>query len=545
MNLTDLANVRSGFGTKMSELLTIISGNHTTQQRSDALDSATAECFTLCKTAKAVRVANPTSLRTEEFYSRPDLPLCSLMDGFHVNLGGKHMYEMFCRQPVIRDPACTNPPYQPSYPEGPLVLMFPAGEDVHTYLYDFQGTVEYSDGTVETYSERTDLEYMTLPDEGDGYCTLRLRGVLGNRSQHDYHGRSYEQDHIIDVWQWGTECVIEDYNEFFVIADLPCFGVSATDSPWFGVHDHGTYGTTPGEMFSLCPYFTNDISHWDMTNVESMFYFMSGTGSQAGGYTHDLSHWDMSHLSKNQYASFASVDDYAPELWPDFEGFSLGSGGTHNDATWGVTDSSLVAVMDQSEFIHIDKLYDKLGVPWNINGNHNAYNYTTIKWIKAVFDGQEVIFPNHGISEATARWMDIYDAGMLYGDGTDGATRLASQNPVTQDKTITVAGIEYSITLPRGLASPTASVEDFYTTGDSDLVNSEWNHMCKLIEAHAKPSYAGFSPQWAPVQEHYASNPEWMIVRQYSNNIDAVRNQSYSGLSAGGWWYPVLRRITP
>lgn len=337
MNLTDLANARSGFSAEMSNLLTLIAGAHTPEQRSAQIGLTTTQCFQLCKTAKAVRVANPNSINTEDFYARPDLPLCELMDSYHLNLGGTRMYEMFCTGPETfpgQHPECIVPPPRPTFPEGPLVLQYQAKPDALTFITGFQGTIEYQDGTIVNYDSPTNLVYMDLPDDGDGYCTIMLRGTM----QDAWTRGSYAVRDLVSVWQWGTECTISNYYAFFYGSQLPCFAVRATDSPWFGSHPHGEYGTDISVMFGNCIKFNSPLNHWNMhqvTKAVHMFHFchmfnqpldlwdtstitdMSYMFAPADIFNQDISMWDVDQVTK--YNSFADgADALEPQHMPNF-----------------------------------------------------------------------------------------------------------------------------------------------------------------------------------------------------------------------------------
>lgn len=140
---------------------------------------------------------------------------------------------------VVGGGECVSPPTRPNFQSGPLVMTYVAGSNTNVFLFGFEGSIEYDDGTTVVYDTPTDIFQLNIPDSGDGYGTLRLRGRIDN-SDHHLHPAFWSVDRyqvkdIVNIWQWGHECVIGSYVRFASVCTHPCFTVSATDQPWFGV----------------------------------------------------------------------------------------------------------------------------------------------------------------------------------------------------------------------------------------------------------------------------------------------------------------------
>lgn len=226
------------------------------------------------------------------------------------------MYEMFCTPPdvaQVTNPACTNPQTRPEYVAGPMVLSYIAGDDQGVYIFGFQGTIEYSDGTIVNYDTPTDIERLVIPDDiGEGYGTIRLRGHVETMNLYGRYGHEYDRD-LVNCWQFGTECVVTEWSSMFFRCRNPCFTVSAIDSPLFGVQSNGDeFGTVISYMFGMLDPGTTilDLSNWDVSNVTSMNLFVNGSTQIV---SLGIAGWDVSNVTNFSWA-FRYCKAYTEDL---------------------------------------------------------------------------------------------------------------------------------------------------------------------------------------------------------------------------------------
>lgn len=188
------------------------------------------------------------------------------------------MYEMLCR-PTPRPVrvGCANPPYQIPLVDGPLILGYrlDVNGEAAVDLFGFTGTIELSDGTVLSYPTKTDVMRLRLPEYQDGHTHIYVRGTVEHRDWFGIARPLYKyvphgSIDLVDIAQWGTECVIKNYLFFCYNTASECFAVTATDSPKFGIQSNGdVYGNTMDGIFHSCFNLVYDPSDWDTSSVVS------------------------------------------------------------------------------------------------------------------------------------------------------------------------------------------------------------------------------------------------------------------------------------
>lgn len=146
--------------------------------------------------------------------------------------------------------------------EGPMIWRMETGSDKRIYVpfRNFTGTIDYGDGNVVNYSNENLVNMYTYDQEGT--YDIKVTGEIGSFAVAD------GSTELKDVSQWGTQCVIKDYRKMF--KGREAFTISAPDCPKFGTFSMGEYGTSTKEMFMFAQKFTENLSHWDMSQVTAM-----------------------------------------------------------------------------------------------------------------------------------------------------------------------------------------------------------------------------------------------------------------------------------
>lgn len=118
----------------------------------------------------------------------------------------------------------------------------------------------------------------------------------------------------------------------------------------------------------------------------------------------------------------------------------------------------------------------------------------------------EVIFVSVKPLRSSVSYIDIYEAGLVYGDGTDGRVVPVDSSGVSvgatkQDKVVKIGEHRYAVRLLRGAASDPL---DSYSNADRGLVGemSEWNNLILPLHEKARlqdwayPAHAGTTEDW-------------------------------------------------
>lgn len=137
-----------------------------------------------------------------------------------------------------------------------------------------------------------------------------------------------------------------------------------------------------------------------------------------------------------------------------------------------------------------------------VSGNPINENTT---WAKFSSMGEVIFVPVKPLRSSVS-YIDIYEAGLVYGDGTDGRVVPVDSSGVSvgatkQDKVVKIGEHRYAVRLLRGAASDPL---DSYNNADRGLVGemSEWNNLILPLHEKARlqdwtyPAYAGTTEDW-------------------------------------------------
>jgi len=195
---------------------------------------------------------------------------------------------------------------------------------------EYRFSIDWGDGTKESYSDRTQLPAIHTYDE-TGIYTIRVVGTILGWDNTNFSNQ--DDAKLIDILNWGPLTLKNAYS-FYNSTNLTY--ISADDYPNFrfvineggaadGYEGAGTVGLfgycsnltgiknlaswTPsqwdingdmGSMFTNCTNFNQDISAWDTSNVTSMSSMFYNTDL----FNVDLSSWDVSNVTDMSYMFF-------------------------------------------------------------------------------------------------------------------------------------------------------------------------------------------------------------------------------------------------
>lgn len=160
-----------------------------------------------------------------------------------------------------------------------------------------------------------------------------------------------------------------------------------------------------------------------------------------------------------------------------------------------------------------------------------------IEWFKVSLDNKTLFFPRMSIRSSVS-WIDLYDKGLIYGNGLVGATPTGD-NPRAQDVIVTIKGYRFRVRLFRGASSMPAT----YTSSNNDPVasyGSEWNRIIYNLATNDPPSQQG--PNWAAYTDSQlgmasgSNNGEWTWCQEdFSGN---TTSRLVRGGYGSGSYYP-------
>ncbi len=178
------------------------------------------------------------------------------------------------------------------------------------------------------------------------------------------------------------------------------------------------------------------------------------------------------------------------------------------DATWGFYGEVL-----SGDFITGDVLATTIGLSAGTS-QHSSSN-----WLKFASNGKTILVPKLTFRHSM-NWEDIYQAGAVYGDDTNGSNPSGTAR--LQDTVVTVDGFDYRVRLLRGAGTdPTTQGADGLWYGyDVDLGDgSEWNRLIYPIHSGDHTEVDNPTPHTDPNADPYAS---WASYSDTDLLVDAV-----------------------
>lgn len=145
---------------------------------------------------------------------------------------------------------------------------------------------------------------------------------------------------------------------------------------------------------------------------------------------------------------------------------------------YGDTTLGYYGVVSQASFITGSALAAGIGLTEGVDYN------TDVGWLKFASYGKVLFIPQKSLRHSLS-WISIYNCGAVY--GIDGYGRLNPGTPVTQNRTVTIAGRTYRVRLMTGATS-----DPIGTSG------GEWNRLLYPLingtwESNSPTSFYGVS----------------------------------------------------
>ena len=245
---------------------------------------------------------------------------------------------------------------------------------------------------------------------------------------------------------------------------------------------------------------------------------------------------------------------YAPPMGHGSETLVAG------DSTWG-----FYGEVASTDFITGDALASAIGL------SAGTSQHNTSDWLKFASNGQVILVPKLTFRHSVS-WEQIYQAGAVYGDDTNGSNPSGAAR--LQDAVVTVDGFDYRVRLLRGAgADPTVQGADGLWYGyDIDLSHgSEWNRLLYPIHSgvhtdannpttHSDPNATPFG-SWASYsdadllvhnsfgngsyswcQETNGDNTDNRVIRGY-NGVSFFFRNTATATNAFYGWRPALELV--
>ncbi len=154
--------------------------------------------------------------------------------------------------------------------------------------YDYDFTVDWGDGTVETINELPDNYKFVHKYAGPGTHTVTIWGKFPHCS--------FSGDNLVGMEQWGNIAWLDLSGMFY---DCQKMKYNATDVPDL------SNVTDMSSMFRLAKSFNGDISGWDTSNVTNMSHMFQGLDEHKRGkamaFNGDISGWDTSNVTNMNF----------------------------------------------------------------------------------------------------------------------------------------------------------------------------------------------------------------------------------------------------
>lgn len=200
----------------------------------------------------------------------------------------------------------------------------------------------------------------------------------------------------------------------------------------------------------------------------------------------------------------------------------------------------------QAELFGADELCTALAFSTSARNTGNAW-----VWHKFILDGKILFMPD--LSIASTSWVNLYNAGLVYGvDGKGDTPTGMSINAVNQKKQVTKNNRTYWVRLPKGSAAPTTEYLTDLTATDGRWSEGEWNRTmgrmgcanftrCTRSRLGNKPTYnSNNSNMTAAYTQHFRQNGG-QVWFWYNGGSD---EPSYSSWTSSYYaWRPVLELI--
>lgn len=109
----------------------------------------------------------------------------------------------------------------------------------------------------------------------------------------------------------------------------------------------------------------------------------------------------------------------------------------------GTWECGLFGYLTDAEFFSYADIKDQLALPW-------AISWQTGGWFKLIYKGKIIYYPTN--SYGNNSWNNVYAAGMVYGDDTNGdfITGMTPPSPLRkQNARVTRDGFEFRVRIPK------------------------------------------------------------------------------------------------
>jgi hypothetical protein len=177
----------------------------------------------------------------------------------------------------------------------------------------------------------------------------------------------------------------------------------------------------------------------------------------------------------------------------------------------------------------------------------------TASWLKFFLDDKVLFIPKLGI-RTSFYWQDLYQAGVVYGDGTIGKNPAGANR--LQNARVSVQGYTFIVRLMK-CANSDPYVD--YTTNDPvSSTTSEWNRLMYNICDTAASKSSQVGPNWTHYTEAQLGMNYYTWGQETPSNSGAqariVRAASSLSYATYGWlttpyntcvWRPVLELVSP
>ncbi|MNK98615.1 hypothetical protein D3C87_1189840 [compost metagenome] len=178
-------------------------------------------------------------------------------------------------------------------------------------------------------------------------------------------------------------------------------------------------------------------------------------------------------------------------------------------------------------------------------------------WHKYVRKGKILIVPNRPLA-TTISWLQIYNAGLVYGTDDNGKGSLLPTPTVNQKRTVKIGPDTYLVRLMTGYSDVVTDIQPAAenTADPSDAFLCEWDDLIYPLyqytpnkqrlanTANYTSSQMGLGSSWSHCQERAsATNSCWRGSNIAGRQIVSQRSTIPSTTTSSGVWWPVLELI--